>query len=288
MTLVLSALTQDCVLQAIDRRLTNGVKGQVVSRDTNKAIFFAHAMLFGYTGPARIGGDTAKWIADTLASGHTDEECFGALVDGLNEQIARLSGARGPTPVAVDGVGWAVDRDTGAIGPRLIRVSNFIGSNGQQLGQVAPRVQVFDGMLKRHVLLNMRAAGQPVPVEIGRFWERTIKHGLKKSAPMDEIGKHLVGFIRQVARGNPLVGSGVLLSAVPRAAIQEPSGFVIAAMPMDREPTFKYFPEGSDFGIEKGPEVANPGGSRMSNFYAETMADGSQVVQVDMRMPPIP
>ena len=96
----------------------------------------------------------------------------------------------------------------------------------------------------------------------------------------------MVELVRDVAdAGNTAVGRGVLLSAIPRSAVEVPTGITVASMPMPQTATFKYFPEGSLEGIDKGPEVANPGGFRMRDFWAETDAAGNQTVQVSFRMP---
>jgi hypothetical protein len=88
-----------------------------------------------------------------------------------------------------------------------------------------------------------------------------------------------------VADANPAVGRGVLLSAIPRRAIEAPTGITVAHMPSAETATFKYFPEGSLEGIDKGPEVANPGGLRAADFWARTDSAGNQTVQMNFRTP---
>jgi hypothetical protein len=96
----------------------------------------------------------------------------------------------------------------------------------------------------------------------------------------------LVELVRDVAdAGNQAVGRGVLLSAIPRRAIEAPTGITLASMPITEMATFKYFPEGSLEGIDKGPEVANPGGFRTSDFWARTDSAGNQIVQFSFRVP---
>jgi hypothetical protein len=285
-TLVISVLSQDCVWQVADRRLTDFVTGRVVSRDANKAILFARSMLFAFTGPARLGGRaTADWIAEQLSSDPDPDRALSRLPDALNDALRRLRRPRDLRALALDGVGWALDRQTGMVGPRLIRMSNCIDANGVWTGRLDDPVTVFDGMLKQGVLLNMRAAGQPVPLAVGRSWERVVRRRIASNAPPSDVGQCLVQFVRDVAERNRAVGPGVLLSAIPRAAVLEPSGMTIAAMPDAISATFKYFPEGSAEGIDKGPEVVGLGGSRMKDFLAHTAPDGTQTVQVSFRIP---
>jgi len=284
MTLVVSALTQDCVWQAADRRLTDLRTGRPCSTDTNKAIHFAGGMLFAYTGPARLEGtDTAVWIADQLWRGNDADEGLRLLRGSLERAIGlQRSELRS---FAVDGVGWAMDRLTGAIGPRLLRISNCLDDQGVWAGALQDGIRMWDGMLKPDAGPSMRSAGQPVPLEIGRRWERQVRRRLAAKAPSADIGICLVQLIREVADRNPMVGQGVLLSAIPRSAVESSVGATLASMPLATEATFKYFPEGSDQGIDKGPEVAHPGGTRMSKFSAQTDAAGNQSVEAMFRIP---
>jgi hypothetical protein len=288
MTLLVSGLTQDCVWQVADRRLTDIRTRRPISKDTNKAIHFARAMLFAYTGPAELEGTaTATWIADRLSAGGDPEESLAALHEGLERAIGRFRRADPLRAFAVDGVGWALDRVTGAIVPRLLRFSNCIDDRGVWTGTLQDEIRVWDGFLKPHAGLNMRAAGQPVPLAIGQRWERQIRRRVAAGAPVADIGRCMVELVRDVAARNTAVGRGVLLSAIPRGAIELPTGITLATMPVPDTATFKYFPEGSLEGIDKGPEIANPRGFRASDFWARTDADGNQIVQVSFRVPDV-
>lgn len=260
----------------------------MVSIDTNKAIHFAGSMLFAYTGPAKLeGSDTAVWIADQLWKGRDPEEGLAALRASLDRAIGRIR-PRTDGAFAVDGVGWAIDRRTGRICPRLIRISNCLDRDGVWAGVLQDDIVSWSGVLKADVAMNMRSAGQPVPMEVGRRWERQVRRRVASGARSADIGMCLVQMIRDVAVRNRTVGQGVLLSAIPIRAVAAGTGITLASMPMDAEATFKYFPEGSDEGIDKGPEVANPGASRMSGFYAKTDADGTQFVEVMFKLPEQP
>lgn len=287
-TLIISVLSQDCVWQVADRRLTDVASGRVVSRDTNKAVLFVRSMLFAFTGPARLQGrDTASWIADQLASDPDPEKALADLPGAIDAALKRLQ-PRALRAFALDGVGWALDRQTGMVGPRLLRFSNCIDPEGVWTGRLDDPVTIFDGIMKPGVLVNMRAAGQPVPQAVGKFWERQVRRRIASGAPPHDVGKCLVEWVRQVAANNPAVGPGVLLSAMPRSEAVAPSGMTIASMPMSDTPTFEYFPEGSAAGVEKGPEIVGVGGSRMSDFRSHTSPDGTDTVQVRIRLPPTP
>lgn len=285
MTLLVSALSHDCIWQVVDRQLTYPDTGAVASTDTNKAIFFAHRFLVAYTGPARIASrGTADWIAEHLAEGADENQSLSQLVGQVNQVLRRWTGPRNSSALEIDAVGWDVDSGRGTWAPRLIRISNCIDQTGTRLGGAADEVAVFSGLLKPHVKLRLHAAGQPVPTQVGHHWERIMRNREAAGAPPREIGRCLVHLVRDVARHNAAVGSGVLLSALPLAAFVNASGFTIADMPRADVPTFKYFPEGDDLGVDKGPEVADPGGLRITNFWGRTDSDGTQTVQAGFRL----
>jgi hypothetical protein len=248
---------------------------------------FAGCTLFGFTGPARLQAKgTATWIADHLAGDPSPDKAVADLPAAIDAALNSLRGPRELRAFALDGVGWAWDRQTGALRPRLLRFSNCIDAEGVWTGRLDEPVTVFDGILNPGVLVNMKAAGQPIPIAVGQYWERQVRRRIAGGAPPHDVGRCLVQWVRQVASGNPAVGPGVLMSALPRSAVETPSGFTIASMPMTDTATFKYFPEGSLEGVEKGPEVVGVGGSRISDFHSHTAPDGTQTVQVTFRLPP--
>jgi hypothetical protein len=61
MTLILSLLTRDFVMQASDQRLTDPTSGALRDDVANKAVLFDSAMTFAYTGPAEIPRIDRNW-----------------------------------------------------------------------------------------------------------------------------------------------------------------------------------------------------------------------------------
>lgn len=278
MTLVVSVVSQDCVWQAVDRRLTSFQTGEPVSVDTNKAVNFANWMIFGFTGPSRLGGqETPAWIADRLAEHSNLDRSVIELASSVQREADRLSPSL--RNISVDAVGWKSDLRTGEVFANFVRISNFIDAEGKPLSEDG--FCFFDGNFKPDRLMNVRISGQPVSAETGQFWVRRIRKRIKAGARPFDVARCLVQFVRAVATTNSAVGSGVLVSAIPKSAIG--SGMTISSMPMGDVPTFMYFPEGSNTPIEKGPEFASPG-SRMSDFLAESKPNGDQTVSVGIKL----
>lgn len=225
MTLLVSALTQDCVWQVADRQLTNVRTGRPVDSDANKAVHFAGAMLFAYTGPAELEGDaTATWIADRLAAGNNADESLAILWEGLERAIGSIRRAD-LRAFSVDGVGWGLTPLTGGLAPRLLRLSNCIDQAGVWTGTLQDAVRMWDGSLNAHVALHMRPAGQPVPLDIGRYWERQIRRRVAAHARVADIGRSLVQLVRDVAdAGNAYVGRGVTAQRDSAPGYRSPHG----------------------------------------------------------------
>lgn len=198
-------LSQECVWQVADRRLTDVASGRVVSRDTNKAILFAGCLLFAFTGPARLQGkDTASWIADQLACDRDPNEALAHLPGAIDTALRGVR--RDVRAFALDGVGWALDRQTGLVGPRLLRFSNCIDPEGVWTGRLDDPVGVFDGVMKPGVLVNMREAGQPVPRAVGQFWERQVRRRIRLGRRHKTWGgAWSSGFDRSLLTTTPLV-----------------------------------------------------------------------------------
>src|SRR5262245_26191705 len=85
MTLVISYVNSNFVVQVSDRKVTNLVTGDTMSENTNKMVLFCHRLAFGYTGIAQIadgkGGliATDKWLAKMLHSLPKDSSSHAAV-----------------------------------------------------------------------------------------------------------------------------------------------------------------------------------------------------------------
>src|SRR6266536_1802151 len=81
MTLILTCLTTDFVLQASDRRLTfadGPSRGKIKDDGRTKAVVLANAAAFAYTGLAEVGPEarTDYWLLDVLTAAPTIVEVY--------------------------------------------------------------------------------------------------------------------------------------------------------------------------------------------------------------------
>ena len=127
MTLILSVLTRDYVVQVSDRRLTDANTGVPLNEPANKAIVFCGHFVFGYTGLARIGSvRTDMWLAERLLAKGPSVQ---ANLENVRDEATR---AFRSVPVqhkrhAFIGVGWSHSK------PALSVISNCIADDGHAL-----------------------------------------------------------------------------------------------------------------------------------------------------------
>lgn len=86
MTLIITALADDAVVQVSDRRLTLA-DGSIFSEDATKAICIACSdarVSLAYTGLARIGmTPTDHWLMELLTEGRAANKTFPELLEAL-------------------------------------------------------------------------------------------------------------------------------------------------------------------------------------------------------------
>lgn len=141
MTLILSVLTPDYVIQVCDRRLTYIQPKIAVKTDTAlKGVLFNYHTVFAYTGlaelprsrrveaargPARPSQPTNIWLAEVLTLGHDLGSALGGLVDEAAEAIKRVRAPNSARRQAFIGVGWLRATDEAPLEPALYEIANF-------------------------------------------------------------------------------------------------------------------------------------------------------------------
>lgn len=200
MTLIITALAEDAVVQVSDRRLTLP-DGTVYSEQANKAICFdcadAHVSL-AYTGLARIGTTpTDQWLVDLLTDNSLAHEPFPKAVDAVarlaTERFQKLRnlGDRRRLSLVFGGFG--------PLGPLVALVSNFEDGSGSWLPDVADTFAAHfwlrNNSSMRKLDLMISGAEAAVTHELISTIERIRKRFLAKS-PEERINVFV-----QVLRG---------------------------------------------------------------------------------------
>jgi hypothetical protein len=285
MTLVISLITREHVVQVSDRKLVWLRGRQIVEEDDhrNKAVVWCNRLAFAYTGFAELGKDhrTDLWIAGELGewgqSIPPDGQSQDALLAALAKAAAReLSSApwrdvpRDRRQHAIVAAGWACF-DGGDFEPYIATLSNY----GGKPGNPTPAQDHFEAGVQR------------LPADKD-LWVNWMGQDLGESeiAALDELrgmlrdpstfglsaAGLLADLVRSIADRNHYVGRGLLITALPRSAIarKQSETILLAGPPEEGQLTFLYVPPGADEGVQYGPTYVC-GETTMANFEARAL-----------------
>lgn len=130
MTLILTCLTDDCVYQVSDRRLTSfDPPRSPVDDESNKAVFVSGRVIFGYTGISKVNGEnTDLWLTRVAASMATTD--VGAIsrriCDEATNAVHQMGFASRYKRHAFQGAGWFSDPNGSALRPGIVTIHNAL------------------------------------------------------------------------------------------------------------------------------------------------------------------
>lgn len=217
MTLILTALTPEHVVQVSDRRVVwLEASGRILkTNDEHIKAVITPGFACGYTGIADLGnGDTADWIATEL-SDHIFEPDGGitALTIAVGQHVNTVK--RSEQRLAIVCAGWVNKKSGGPI-PRATVISNFDQITFRPAGKFS--AQVISIAKSRHSCVY--PSGQPLHRSEFRGVNRDIENLCKSGrATARAIGQVLAECVQSVARSSDrkaYVSEGVLISSLPR------------------------------------------------------------------------
>lgn len=247
MTLILSCLTRDYVVQVSDRRVV-ATDGSWREDRANKAVFFCGHSSFSYTGIARLEGlPTDEWLTQQLGTAK-------ALGDALPllQRRARHAVRAIPFPSSVPPSERPVIRRLAFVNiafvllgepsadrtryqllrtdtlseasiqkmrPVLTVVSNFFRSPDQWLPKAEREFTVFHRTLDENEDFTVFPSGQRIGDEDYKELVRNVRHCVERSTSGYPTARILARQIQAVSKNNQMVGSNVLCSLIPRRAI---------------------------------------------------------------------
>jgi hypothetical protein len=241
-TLIITALADDSVVQVSDRRLT-WPDGSLYSENATKAICIACSdarLSLAYTGLARIGTtSTDRWLVDTLIESGAALKTFPELVESLAtiatmrfRRLTELGDRRGLTLIL---------SGFGPPGPMMALVSNFEDSTGRRLSNVSENF-VTGYWLRNHqpmrkLDLDVSGAEAALTGEILEAIER-IRGRFLNRAPRDRVAV-LVQVLRLAAKhpkygrliGQDCMGTIVMPNGEFRTTYHSCGGTAISYMP---------------------------------------------------------
>jgi hypothetical protein len=236
MTMILTYLTKDYVVQASDRRLTypSGQKKE----QSNKALIYRNRFAFAYTGlaefPIRVNGklslhSTIEWAADRLSEGKD-------LDDGVEQLRSQLSSLMNTNQVrkipperrrlAFVGAGFEEVEEAGQMvrKPRRIVISNFLENDGTMLSYPRDMFTIDSYWPEDDRYISLCISGQQLSdqrrIELTKILKLCVQH----EGP-ETVGHVLSSEIKAVSRGgNDFVGEDVICTIVPQAFVDTDDG----------------------------------------------------------------
>lgn len=234
MTVILTCLTNEYVVQASDRQLsTIDEKGRVrpTRQDSNKALIYENQFSFAYTGLADLpklkSGQTAvDWASERLKEGKSLDE----VVDQLRYRITELMNTNQVRKLpaykrrlAFVGAGFKESVSGGKVirSPLYLLIENFIQDDGSYLDEPRDAFRVVKKWLYRgRGVAALYVAGQRLDDDgtreraLARACMRCVQHHVKP----EEIGVLLIQEIQAMAaKENSAVGKHSMCTFVPRA-----------------------------------------------------------------------
>ncbi len=266
MTLVLSLVVAEVVVQVSDRRISLlAADGTLTPRDdmTNKALLYCNRVVFGFTGLAELRGQrTDLWLAERLAATDDLGEAFARIRDDLTELFRhRLYRPHRHTVVAA---GYKLEQDQ-SLTPYYAIISNCY-QDGRWLAQAQP---TFLWLWEACPPGTFGIFQAPAWVETQSFsrLRRNLRAVGDRSLDVTNAIRLMVEAVRDVAASQVGVGADLMLSVLPcAAAAPRDDTMILSGPPSPETPTFLYLPVDAS-PVQYGPTFTC-GGSIMSDFQA--------------------
>jgi hypothetical protein len=232
MTLILTCLTNDYIVQVSDRRLSywDGTKVVVTDNDSNKALFHKNQFVFAYTGlaklPIRKDGknielSAIEWAAQRLYEGKNLEDAAYRLKYRVTELMDSNQIRKLPKPkrrLAFIGAGFdEVERGSKRIRrPLRIVIENFIEDDGAFLDEPRDEFRIhFDSLKSRDATLYIASQklSEERKIEFTRILKRCVHHKVKP----ETIAVKLTREIQVMSGKYKNVGDNIMCTFVPQA-----------------------------------------------------------------------
>lgn len=300
MTLTISLLTPDCIYQASDRRFTTFARGKRTGLYDyeNKAVVWRLRLAFTFTGLGELGPvgseRTDRWLAETLSDAEvepnpeTTPRDQAWLIERLCEEATLkfrsrpLSGLPAKARrCAFVGVGWAKFSGEPSFTPYRTLVSNFHEARDSdmklvELPNARGEFRAFTRKLGSDEGGSVEAYPDAMSSERALALRDELRDATGKGADDRVITQIMGETIRERSRYNNLIGRGLLITVIPRAAVEVASGgnagIFISGPANPSSATFLYVPAQSWETIAYGPIYVGRG-VVISDFKAGPLRD---------------
>lgn len=257
MTLILTCLTDEHIVQVADRRLTMP-DGTLYDDDTNKAVFYCGRVAVAYTGLAIMEGKpTAEWIGSCMKDEETVQLAMERVAKRAEHYLQRcnISDKR----LAVVATGWATFRGAQPIRPFICIASNFLLDSLEWKNSADKHMVVRSGFLDEKHPYQIFSAGQNLykteKKQISRLVRRALEHGARTTALVRILGAVVRSVANRTDQRARRVGKGMIIHLLSKKALLERRLGIVTPLRMDRHSFLYVSPEGRTDSFE-GPIIA--------------------------------
>lgn len=230
MTLILTCLTQDHIIQVVDRRVTSA-GGALKDDDTNKAVFYCGGSFnfaVAYTGPDEMGGEpTAKWIGGCIK----DIPLINKAMRTVAEPAEIIFRRNVPCKFAVVATGWRTDNPAQPIQPYVALASNFVTTSGKWQDFASDHMIVQGGYPLKNSSSFIFSAGQNLWPQEEAHLKVNVDRVVKSNTAATSIARILGDTIQAIANGRDerakKVGKGMITHLLPRKAALNKSDILV-------------------------------------------------------------
>lgn len=228
MTLVLSCLTHQFVVQVSDCRITDGLNPKrTIDDHRNKGTLYCSNLGFAYSGVAELDGKYLDlWMAEVLAQVGPDENPISLLQKRVTASLRNVHHVKDKR-LALVAIGWDRTSENSPFRPVQITISNALNKNWGWLKQANDEFEVNGFMLKEDTPF---ALGHPIGVEVPKDILDNLKKNISlcikhKVGPLEYI-RLLAEAIHEVVRRRerqkkpPTVGKNLIAMVLPKSAAE--------------------------------------------------------------------
>lgn len=233
MTLVVSCISPNHVVQVSDRRLTwaAGPKaGELADDHTNKALVVCNRLCVSYTGLAEIGRvKTDEWVLDVAdrVRPYNPARVWIAIALAATAEFRNIRFDRSLKRHAFLISGWAkLGRTDAPISPFISTISNALSAEGDWLDEAEDsfRVRVIPLADKPYLISTV---GQRLPDNILTRLTRNVRNYAVRERGPEAYMRLIAAAIRATANINQLVGRNLMAISLPKTGLNRSAGLSI-------------------------------------------------------------
>lgn len=229
MTLILTWLTDDYVLQAVDRRVTRP-DGTVTNEDANKAIFWCQGAAVTYTGPTTFEGEpTIDWIGKRLSEARDPNihKVMMYIAERASKYFRENQDRVSRFTIVVGG--WAKVADE--LRPYITLASNIMTTAWKWEASPSNRMNVYSDVKPKTRTEWLYVVGQTLKIHEDGSLRAYLNNAVTKGATPYEVARRLGETIRSVSEGNDFrakrVGKGLIFQLVSRKTVESNSFYLV-------------------------------------------------------------